>query len=504
MPDVGLVTKAIRWDREELRSPVRTPQGFLRVDGFVSRAGIYEYRNTEADAKAGYGAVGAVRRELRPEEEVSREDALAGFEGAPLTAEHPKQQITVENARAYEVGTATQRARYDAATKRVAASMVIKDPKTIAKVESGELAELSPGYRATIVKESGADKRYGYTGNPEGRYDAIQRDIEINHLALVPRARGGSDMRIRMDGVDDAAVEQRTDGDLSAAARDNLSGREFADPDQQKLPIENAAHVRDAMSRFADTDFSSDTVKRSAFHRIVAAAHKFGIDSTGFEKAHRMDGAEENTMTLEEQVRALKLQLDEATKATVERKDALDTAVTERDTAVAKVKTLGDEVEQLKARIATESAALEADAVAKLAARADAAEDKLKKIEDGREADIRKAAELRIKAGAIMGPDFRCDGKSDRDVQLAVIKHLSRDDQAAGASDSYVASRFDSLVELRMANARSLTRAGEVLSGGHVREMRTDSKEAREKAWANRALDPKGYRAIYGLDKEEA
>lgn len=503
-----MADKAMRYDRAELRSPVRTPQGFLRVEGFVSRAGIYEYRNDETDAKNGYGAAGTIRRELRPEEEVAREDALAGYEGAPLTARHPKQMISANNARAYEIGTSTQRGRYDTATKRVAAAMVIKDPATIAKVESGELNELSPGYKATIVKQSGADKRYGYAGNPEGRYDCIQRDIEINHLALVEGARGGSDLRIRMDGVDDVALEHRTDNDLTAAARKELSASEFADPDQRKFPIENEAHVRDAMSRFADADFPSAAVRKSTFHRIVAAAHKFGIETKGFEQAHRMDAADErHTMTLEEQVRALKLQLDDANKTLAERKDSLDTATTERDAANGKIKTLGEEVENLKAKLAAGSTAMETKAITEHAARADAAEAKLKKLEDSRTADIRRASELRLKAQVVMGAEFRCDGKTDRDIQIAVIKRFQpREDIGEAQSDAYVASRFDSLVEAHMQNARSLTRAGEVLAGGggDRREARVDSREAREKAWSNRATDPKGYRAAFGLDKEEA
>jgi hypothetical protein len=502
---VALVTtKAYREDRgEQLRSPVRTPQGFLRVDGYVSRAGIYEYVNKAEDAK--YGAIGTIRRELRSLEEVSRQDALAGFEGAPLTANHPTQQITSSNVRAYEIGTATARARMDG--DRVAASMMIKDPNTIAKVESGELAELSPGYKALIIKQPGTDKRYATLTNPEGRYDCIQTDIEINHLALVPRARGGSDLRIRMDGIEDAAQE-RQDAELMAAARGELGNESFAVPDGRKLPIENEAHIRAAMSRFSQTEFSSPAEKRSAFSRIVAAAHKFGIETTGFEQAHRNDSAGVTRerqdgmadMTAEEQVRALKLQFDEATKTLSERKDAIDAVTAEREAARAELKTHKETIADLTGKLAAGATAMETQAISLQAARADAAETKLAKLESERERDIRTAAEVRIKAMAMMGPEFRVDGMQDRAIKVVVIKRFAPNEEVGDAvSPAYIDARFDSLVEARMANARSLTRASEVLTPGVKPEVRLDSKEARAKAWREQALNPKAFEAAFGL-----
>jgi hypothetical protein len=490
--------KAYREDRgEQLRSPVRTSRGELRVDGYVSRAGIYPY------ADPAYP--GGTRFELRPLEEVSRADALGGFEGAPLTANHPTHEITATNRRAYAVGTATSGARMDG--DRVAASMVITDLATIAKVESGELVELSPGYKAMIVKQSGTDKRYASASNPEGRYDCIQRDIEINHLALVPRARGGSDLRVRMDGVDDAAVELRQDADLSAQARDNLPGAQFADPAEGKLPIENAAHVRDAMSRFAQTQFSSPAVRRIAYHRILTAATKFGIDASGFEQAHRNDSADQPRegnqamadMTADEQVRALKLQLDESKKESSQRKDALDAATATSEASRAKIATLEGEVARLSGQLAAGATAMETEAIAKQAGRADAAETELAKLKAEREPDIRKAAEVRIKAMAMMGADFRVDGMKDRAIKSVVIKRFAaNEDVGEAVSDAYIDARFDSLVESRMANARSLTRAGEVLAQPVKPEARLDSREARAKAWREQALNPEQFKAVFG------
>lgn len=60
--------------------------------------------------------------------------------------------------------------------------------------------------------------------------------------------------------------------DLSAAARNNLDDSQFACPEKRKYPINDAAHVRAALSRVADP--SNDQCGKA---RIIAAARKMGI-----------------------------------------------------------------------------------------------------------------------------------------------------------------------------------------------------------------------------------
>ena len=53
-------------------------------------------------------------------------------------------------------------------------------------------------------------------------------------------------------------------------------------PSSSALPIFDAAHVRDAMARFDQTDFESEAEKIHAYKAIMAAAEKFGIDVEKF------------------------------------------------------------------------------------------------------------------------------------------------------------------------------------------------------------------------------
>jgi hypothetical protein len=54
----------------------------------------------------------------------------------------------------------------------------------------------------------------------------------------------------------------------------------YVHDDERKLPINDAAHVRAALSRFGQTDFHSAAAKRTAKAKIMAAAKKFGVDAT--------------------------------------------------------------------------------------------------------------------------------------------------------------------------------------------------------------------------------
>ena len=65
---------------------------------------------------------------------------------------------------------------------------------------------------------------------------------------------------------------------LSTEERDELGSREFAFPKQRKEPLENAAHVRNAVARFNQVKDVTDAERDSAWKRIQAAAKKHKVD----------------------------------------------------------------------------------------------------------------------------------------------------------------------------------------------------------------------------------
>ena len=65
---------------------------------------------------------------------------------------------------------------------------------------------------------------------------------------------------------------------LSADDRKHIDDSQYAFPDQRKEPLENASHVRNAIARFDQVKDVSDEDREKAFHRIKAAAKKFGVE----------------------------------------------------------------------------------------------------------------------------------------------------------------------------------------------------------------------------------
>jgi hypothetical protein len=60
--------------------------------------------------------------------------------------------------------------------------------------------------------------------------------------------------------------------------RDNLPDSAFAFPEQRKEPLNDAAHVRNAIARFDQVEGVSDADRRRAWKRIRAAAKRHGVE----------------------------------------------------------------------------------------------------------------------------------------------------------------------------------------------------------------------------------
>lgn len=65
---------------------------------------------------------------------------------------------------------------------------------------------------------------------------------------------------------------------LGTEDRNDLDSGSFAFPRQRKEPLENASHVRNAISRFNQVKDVSDDERDAAWKRIKAAARKFDVE----------------------------------------------------------------------------------------------------------------------------------------------------------------------------------------------------------------------------------
>ena len=176
---------AQRYDIGELKRPTRQPNGWLRVDGLLTRSGVFPYRNHD----------GSTRLEYRPADEVFKADSLESFALVPFTNDHPPVPLDATNTKAFAVGSIGENVRREG--DHVRASILVTDEATASQMESGKVA-LSCGYSCDLDETPGEINGV--------RYDAVQRNIRGNHVALVDVARAGPTAKVRMDAGDAVQV----------------------------------------------------------------------------------------------------------------------------------------------------------------------------------------------------------------------------------------------------------------------------------------------------------
>ena len=72
--------------------------------------------------------------------------------------------------------------------------------------------------------------------------------------------------------------DKTASGGMSATKRDRLADKTFAFPKERKEPLNDAKHVRNAISRFNQVEDVSDRERDAAWRRIKKAAKKFDVE----------------------------------------------------------------------------------------------------------------------------------------------------------------------------------------------------------------------------------
>ena len=201
-------------DRLVLDAPRRDSAGNMVASVLAARTGVQDYAGYEV-GKPDQARVVV----YRPAEEVFSRDSMRSFAGAPVTIEHPAEPVNPSNWKDHAVGEASEEIVRDGEAVRV--PFLLRDAAGIQAVEAGK-REISMGYECTL------DWTPGTTADGVA-YDAVQRGIRINHLAIVDRARGGPTLRIGDQEkptmkikIGDAEVEV-TDGAAVAVAVGTLN-----------------------------------------------------------------------------------------------------------------------------------------------------------------------------------------------------------------------------------------------------------------------------------------
>lgn len=160
--------------------------GFIEIkDNPITKAGIFLY----SGAQIGAPKPNKIYRVLRPEEELKKPETIESFKLLPFIHEHEMLGDGYTPAERKGVqGVVGEDIHFDAPYLKGTIKIFGENLKEA--ISDGKL-ELSAGYRC----------KYEFTpGEFNGEsYDAIQRDIRGNHLALVEQGRSGPDVRVMDD-----------------------------------------------------------------------------------------------------------------------------------------------------------------------------------------------------------------------------------------------------------------------------------------------------------------
>lgn len=176
---IPTLSRVQRLDSISLDKTYFTEEGYFVDHPIVTSVGIFEYTNPD----------GSTRRELRLPEDVFAAKSLASYKGKPIIVTHDAGYVDKDNVEEETIGTILSEGYQDGDDVR--AEIIIHDSDAM---KSCGLRELSLGYNLRLEETSGE-----WNGQP---YDAIQRDIVINHLALVGSARAGEQARLNIDARD--------------------------------------------------------------------------------------------------------------------------------------------------------------------------------------------------------------------------------------------------------------------------------------------------------------
>ena len=285
----------IRLDSLPLNQTYYTPEGYLVDRPILTSTGIFEYLNPD----------GSIRRELRLPEDVFDPESLKSYKGRPIIITHDAGLVTTDNVKENAIGTILTEGYRSGDDVR--AEIIIHD--TVGMKKAG-LKELSLGYNLDLEETPGE-----WNGQ---HYDAIQRNIRINHLALVGEARAGEQARLNIDGRDPNLLKG---GKAMQKTKKASRGDSVLSPEELAKAIEEykarrAARLADKADNeekpaeeTATTEVATDNAE------VAAAAEEEKKEETATATDSAEETATEEQPTTEEQVQLVKDRRDRRDEA---------------------------------------------------------------------------------------------------------------------------------------------------------------------------------------------
>lgn len=239
---------------------VDSQTGYLHASNVpIARVGVFPYRHAD----------GSWTNEAKLPEDILSDSTVESANNKPVTNDHPIDDganvlVDKSNSSQYVKGFTADNAHVEGDTLKV--GLTIMDPKLINAVQNGK-QELSIGFQTDVEPVSGE-----YNG---AKYDSVQRNIQINHVAVVDRAREGHNIRITGDSAemvvnDNPGKEKQMpedkkknsvvdDADNTTSSSSSSSSSTSSSDDKDKQIADLKQQVKDLQAQLASKNSNSNS-----------------------------------------------------------------------------------------------------------------------------------------------------------------------------------------------------------------------------------------------------
>ena len=336
--------------------------GFLIIrDNPIAKAGVFDYLLSEVFSQVEKDKDRIVRVCREFENLKANKDLFAG---KPIKWEH----YWVGKEGETQTGDGAIFGEVRADEPYLKADLIIYNKDLIAKIEAGEVVELSPAYEANIEAIEGS-----YNGES---YAYLQKLKEVNHLAVVEVGRSGSDLRI-YDTLKEEIIKMK-----------------------KKMKLKDNGFIKKLIARLKDEDTTQEDSSAEVIEKIVTIAGGEGSD-------------DEKLLSIIETLKDFHNESEEVEAKEEEDacKDSEEAEVKEKDEGEAEPKE-GGEI-NLTAEELTELIEKVTDS-------------KIKKLQDSMHEDSKRVAQAYKEVSSVLGTGFDFTNKNANDIYKFGYEMLSK------------------------------------------------------------------------------
>lgn len=336
--------------------------GFLIIkDNPIAKAGVFDYLLSEVFSQVEKDKDRIVRVCREFENLKANKDLFAG---KPIKWEH----YWVGKEGETQTGDGAIFGEVRADEPYLKADLIIYNKDLIAKIEAGEVVELSPAYEANIEAIEGS-----YNGES---YSYLQKLKEVNHLAVVEVGRSGSDLRI-YDKLREEIIKMK-----------------------KKVKLKDNGFIKKLIARLKDEDTTQEDSSAEVIEKIVTIAGGEGSD-------------DEKLLSIIETLKDFHNESEEVEAKEEEDacKDSEEAEVKEKDEGEAEPKEGGE-------------ISLTAEELTELIEKV--TDSKIKKLQDSMHEDSKRVAQAYKEVSSALGTGFDFTNKNANDIYKFGYEMLSK------------------------------------------------------------------------------